>query len=127
MAAPRDLAKADLDQLQGAWRIESSWWNGAPEPAAARSITILFQGNQFIVVDRDGNRQEETIELMPDRDPKAIDHWAKGGGRAPGIYSLEGDTFRWCSAGGGNKARPTTFTSVPGSRHSLMVLRRQEH
>src|SRR5262249_5909225 len=94
--APRDPAKEDLDKLQGTWRIESSLWNGAPEPEAARSVTILFQNDKFIVVDKDGNRQEETIKLMPDQHPKAIDCWSKGGGRAaPGIYTLEGDTFTW--------------------------------
>src|SRR5436305_1101544 len=71
-AVPRDLAQEDLARLQGTWRIESSWWNGAPEPAVARSVTILFQGDRLIVVDKDGNRQEETIRLMPGQNPKAI-------------------------------------------------------
>src|SRR5436305_4212308 len=69
----------DLDQLQGAWRIEASWWNGAPEPAAARSVTIHFRGDKCIVVDKDGNGYEETIALMPERNPKAIDRWGKDG------------------------------------------------
>jgi uncharacterized protein (TIGR03067 family) len=128
-AAPRNLATADLERLQGTWRIESSWWNGAAEPEAARSVTILFQGDKFIVVDRDGNRQEETIKLMPEQNPKAIDCWSKGGGgqAAPGIYSLEGDVFRWCTAGGGNRVRPTAFASKPGSKQALLVLRREKH
>jgi uncharacterized protein (TIGR03067 family) len=126
-AAPTDLAQADLDKLQGTWRIESSVWNGVAEPDAARSVTILFQADKFIVVDRDGNRQEETIALMPDQSPKAIDCRSKGGGQAaPGIYSLEGDKFTWCSAGGGKKVRPTSFASTPGSKQSLMVLRREK-
>ena len=45
---------------------------------------------------------------------------------APGIYSLEGDTFKWCSAGGSNKVRPTSFASTSGSKQSLMVLRREK-
>jgi uncharacterized protein (TIGR03067 family) len=115
-----------LAKLQGTWRIESSTWNGVREPEAAKSVTIVFQGEKFIVVDKDGNRQEETIRLMPDRNPKAIDCWSKDGGQpAPGIYSLEGDTLRWCSAGGGNRTRPTSFASQPGSRQSLLVLRRE--
>jgi uncharacterized protein (TIGR03067 family) len=128
-APPPDLAKVDLEKLQGTWRIEASWWNGAPEPDVARSVTILFQDDKFIVVDRDGNRMEETIKLMPEENPKAIDCSSKGaGGRATlGIYSLEGDVFRWCSVGGGSRVRPTAFASEPGSRHSLMVLRRVKH
>jgi uncharacterized protein (TIGR03067 family) len=126
--APRNLAKEDLDKLQGTWRIESSFWNGVREPDIARSVTILFQGDKFIVVDKDGNRQEETITLMPDQNPKAIDCSSQGSGQAaPGIYSLEGDKFTWCSAGGTNKVRPTSFASERGSRQSLMVLRREKH
>jgi uncharacterized protein (TIGR03067 family) len=128
LAQPRDLVAEDLEKLQGTWRIESSWWNGAPEPEVARSVTILFQGDKFIVVDKDGNRQEETIRLMPDQTPKAIDCSSKGGGQAsPGIYELQGDTFRWCSPLGSPKVRPTSFSSQPGSRQYLMVLRREKN
>jgi len=86
---------------------------------------MLFQSDRFIVVDRDGNRQQETFKLLPDQNPKAIDCTSKRGGQpAPGIYSLDGDVFKWCSAGGSNKIRPTSFSSEPGSKQSLMVLRR---
>ncbi len=127
-AAPGDLAKVDLDKLQGAWRIESSVWNGVPERDVALSVTLVFQGDKLTWVDKDGiHYQEDTIKLMPDQSPRAIDNWSKGRGQAaPGIYSLEGDTFRWCSAGGDNKVRPTSFASKPGSKQSLMLLRRQK-
>jgi uncharacterized protein (TIGR03067 family) len=121
----RSRRNADLEKLQGTWRIESSTWNGVADPEIAKSVTVQFQGDKFIVIDIDGNRQEETIKLMTDQNPKAIDCASKGGGQpAPGIYSLEGDTFKWCTAGGSNKVRPTTFSSQPGSKQSLMVLRR---
>ncbi len=118
-AGTSESAKHDSEFLQGTWRIESSFWNGVEDSEIAKSVKILFQGDKFIVVDRDGNRQEERIKLS----------WSKaGGGQAnPGIYSLEGDTFKWCSAGGGNKARPTSFASNPGSKQSLMILRREKN
>jgi uncharacterized protein (TIGR03067 family) len=127
-AAPGDLAKVDLDKLQGTWRMESSVWNGVPERDVALRITLIFQGDKLIWVDKDGIQyQEDTIKLMPDQSPKAIDNWNKGRGQArPGIYSLEGDTFKWCCPGEGGKVRPTLFASKLGSRHSLMVLRRQK-
>jgi uncharacterized protein (TIGR03067 family) len=127
-AAPGDLAKEDLDKLRGTWRMESSVWNGVPERGVALSLTLVFHGDELTWVDKDGiPHQEDTIQLMPDQSPKAIDNWSKGRGQAaPGIYSLEGDTFRWCSAGGDNQVRPTSFASKPGSKQSLMVLRRQE-
>ena len=116
--------RQDLDRLQGTWRVESSSWNGVEDPEIAKTITILFQDDKFIVVDRDGIRQQpETVRLLPSQNPKAIDFWSKDGSQ-PGIYSLEGDVFKWCSAGGGNQVRPTSFASTPGSKQSLLVLRR---
>jgi uncharacterized protein (TIGR03067 family) len=129
-AAPGDQAEEDqdLDKLQGTWRIESSVWNGVPERGVALKTTLIFQGGKLTWVDKDGiHYQEDTIKLMADQSPRAIDNWNKGRGQAvPGIYSLEGDTFRWCSSGGDNKVRPTSFASKPGSKQSLMLLRRQK-
>jgi uncharacterized protein (TIGR03067 family) len=123
--APTRPADRDLDLLQGTWRIESSTWNGVAEPEIARTVMVLFEGDKFVVVDRDGNRQTETIHLMPDQNPKSIDSMSQTRGHwSPGIYSLEGDVFTWCSAGGSNTIRPTRFSSQPGSNQSLMVLRR---
>jgi uncharacterized protein (TIGR03067 family) len=126
-AASGDLARSELDRLQGSWQIESSLWNGVSDPEVMKSVTIVIQGDNFIWVDRDGNRRTDTVRLMPEQNPRAIDYWSKGENRASvGIYSLEGDTFTWCSAGGNNKVRPTSFASKRGSRQSLMVLRRKK-
>ena len=127
-AASGDLAKSELDRLQGSWRIESSLWNGVADPEVVKSVTIVIQGDNFIWLDRDGKRRMDTIRLMPEQNPRAIDYWSKGENPASfGIYSLEGDTFTWCSAGGNNKIRPTSFASERGSRQSLMVLRRKKN
>jgi uncharacterized protein (TIGR03067 family) len=124
-SAPTRRTERDLDLLQGTWRIESSIWNGIADPEIARTVTVLFEGDKFIVIDRDGNRQTERIHLMPEQSPKSIDSTSQTrGGLLPGIYSLEGDVFTWCSAGGSNTIRPTSFISRPGSKQSLMVLRR---
>jgi uncharacterized protein (TIGR03067 family) len=124
-SAAKRRVDPDLGKLQGTWRIESSTWNGVDDPEIAKSVTIIFEGDKFIVVDRDGNRQTETIRLMPDHNPKSIDCTSQTPGRLlPGIYSLEGDVFTWCSAGGANTIRPTSFASQRGSKQSLMVLRR---
>ena len=65
----------------------------------------------------------EIIQLMCDQNPKSIDCTSQTWGRLlPGIYSLEGDVFKWCSAGGANTIRPTSFSSQPGSEQSLMAL-----
>jgi hypothetical protein len=60
-SAPNRQVDPDLDKLQGTWRIESSTWNGVDDPEIAKSVTVLFQNDNFMVVDRDGNHQTETI------------------------------------------------------------------
>src|SRR6516162_4714305 len=79
-AATSDLAKQDLDKLQGAWRIESSMWNGVEEPPIAKKVKIIFQDDKLIQVDIDGIRlPPQPIKLMPDQNPKAIDFWSRDG------------------------------------------------
>src|SRR5260370_7393565 len=93
-AATSDLAKQDLDKLQGTWRMESSFWNGVEDPEIAKTVTILFQDDKFIVVDRDGNRQQETFKLIPDQNPKPIALWNKRASPpTPPISSLQRHTF----------------------------------
>jgi uncharacterized protein (TIGR03067 family) len=102
-------------------------WNGVRDPEVMQRVTVLFEADKFVIVDLDGNRQVETIKLMPDQTPKAIDCSNQSSGQASlGIYSLDGDTLKWCSSGGGNKVRPSAFASTPGSKQSLMVLRRKK-
>jgi uncharacterized protein (TIGR03067 family) len=122
---PRDLAADDLNMLRGKWEIERLVWNGVRDPDAGNGVAYIFEGDKFIMVDDKGNRQVETIKLLPGQYPKAIDCWGEAGQAVPGIYSLENDTLTWCAAGGGNKNRPTAFSSEPGSKQSLMVFRRK--
>ena len=42
-----------------------------------------------------------------------------------GIFSVEGDTLRWCSGNPG-KGRPATLKTNTGSGHFLMVLTRKK-
>jgi uncharacterized protein (TIGR03067 family) len=125
-AAPTALPKDDLDQLRGGWRIELLVWDGVRDASAGDGVAYSFEGDKFIMIDDRGNRQVETIKLMPGQTPKAIDCWGEGGRPVPGIYSLEGDKLTWCAAGGAGNSRPTAFSSEPGSRRSLMVFRREE-
>ncbi len=71
-AASSDLARSELDRLQGSWRIESSLWNGVADPEIMKSVTIVIQGDNFIWVDRDGKRRTDTIRLMPEQNPRQL-------------------------------------------------------
>jgi uncharacterized protein (TIGR03067 family) len=42
-----------------------------------------------------------------------------------GIYSLQGDTLKWCSNNGSDK-RPATLVHNPGQGQFLMILKRQK-
>ena len=109
-----DPAADDLARLKGDWQIELLIWDGVPDPNAGNGVAYSFEGDKFIMFDGIGNRQMETIRLMPGQNPKAIDCWGDAGQVVPGIYSLENDTLTWCAAGGANKHRPSAFASEPG-------------
>ena len=64
-ASSPKVTGSDLDQLHGTWRIETSTWNGVEDPEIAKSVTIHFQGDKFIIVDRDGNRHYQTLQWIP--------------------------------------------------------------
>jgi uncharacterized protein (TIGR03067 family) len=70
---------------------------------------------------------EGTYEIDPER--KTLDaHGIKdpvSGKTYLGIYSLEGDTLKWCSNSGSDQ-RPKDFSISPNGSHFVMVLQRQK-
>ncbi|MBI1790850.1 MAG: TIGR03067 domain-containing protein [Acidobacteria bacterium] len=80
-------------------------------------------------------RREGTVfiaaatEIDPDKNPMTIDMaYTEGdpkGRTALGIYKIEDDVLTICRAAPG-KARPSEFSSQPGSGHTLMTYRREK-
>jgi uncharacterized protein (TIGR03067 family) len=121
--AQDDAAKKDLDALQGVWQMVSMEIEGKALPAdEIKGFKLTFKGNQGSHSGRDGKIEEATIKLDPSKKPKAIDMTTQGK-TLVGIYSIEGDNLKICSAKpGGN--RPTEFKG--GKDVVYYVLKREK-
>jgi uncharacterized protein (TIGR03067 family) len=65
--------------------------------------------------------------------PKQIDFAVKeslggkdDGKTAKGIYELDGDTLKWCTAGPGTDDRPGEFATAEGNDRLFVTLKREK-
>jgi squalene-hopene/tetraprenyl-beta-curcumene cyclase len=120
----------ELKKLEGTWQIISDINDGKEMPAdMAKKIRLIFAGDGDWKVTVDGNVVGAgTTKLDPTKNPKTVDYtFTEGeekGKSMPGIYELNGDTFRHCGVMKG--ARPTEFSSKPGSGQWLVTFRREK-
>lgn len=108
--------KADRDRLQGTWMAAAAEIGGRPSKG---ETTVVFDGEQFRLLDGGKELARGTFALDEAKSPKWIDFKVpvpKGVDPAdatvkvslPGIYELDGDTFKLCWGG---DRRPTGFAS----------------
>jgi uncharacterized protein (TIGR03067 family) len=119
----------DRKQFEGNWRFVSIEVEGSPIPAKLFEEGLLtLKGKRFecAVV---GNTTHGVFKIDPTPSPKTIDlTFSNGPGKdktQKGIYELVGDTQKICFAKG-DQARPTEFTSKPGSGRMIQVLKREK-
>jgi uncharacterized protein (TIGR03067 family) len=74
-----------------------------------------------------------TFTLDPSQKPKTIDMKVTEGRREEdkgkvvrGIYELNQDTLKWCTADPGSEERPKEFATKEGTRHMLVTLNREK-
>jgi uncharacterized protein (TIGR03067 family) len=131
-ANPRedDASKADLDKLQGTWKMASLTVDGAAAPAEKfQDYRLTVKGNKYVVKVAD-----QTIELSAKLDAgkklKEIDLTYEAGDNKGktnhAIYKLEGDTLTMCRPQQAGQARPTEFASKEGSGQILSVWKRDK-
>ena len=121
-AAAQDPPSTEQKKLIGTWR---GGWPNEKAPSYELVITAdRITGKNL----KDGTSlgegtftidwKKQTIDAKRSVDP--------GKGRSYlGLYSLDGNTLKWCS-NNGTKTRPTELTHKPGSDHYLLILKRQE-
>jgi RNA polymerase sigma-70 factor (ECF subfamily) len=117
--------KGDKEKIQGTWVIESAKMGGKDLPEEeTKGMKMVFAGDK-VTVTLKGEDKEGTFKLDPSKKPKEIDVEIKGAPNAgEGIYQLEGDKLTLCIDDAG-KQRPTEFKSEEGTRHGLIVLKRE--
>lgn len=123
--------KADLEKLEGMWRVVSYQKNGVERDAELLELmgTVTFKGRDYTWGENE--TPSGTIDdLDPTATPKRVTYQArKVGDEAPpkeyGIYMLSGDVFIDCfSTTGDEKDRPTEFVSKPKSGVVLVMYKR---
>jgi uncharacterized protein (TIGR03067 family) len=131
--APKgDDAKKEKEKLQGAWRAESAEQGGKVQ-ADANEHLLVFEGDNFSIKRGDQVIIKGTFTLDPSKKPKAIDMKITEGRREEdkdktvhGIYELEKDTLKWCTAEPGNKERPKEFATKEGTRLLFVTLKKEK-
>jgi uncharacterized protein (TIGR03067 family) len=126
--AKQDAVSAEFKKLRGAWSLIEEIDDGKSMPAAqAGTNKLTFDDTGHWKVEIDGKIVGEgTAAIDPNRRPKTIDYtFTKGespGGKFIAIYELTDDLFKHCGVLAG--ARPTEFSSKPGSKQILTIFRR---
>jgi uncharacterized protein (TIGR03067 family) len=119
----------EMKKLAGVWHVVSFKDNGNDMPAdAVNDLKVVITGDKYLARLEGKDALAWTYKLDPTKKPKTLDitflTGRKQGQTAPGIYSLEGDTFTICGAEPGQE-RPTEFAAKPGSKHCLMAHKRK--
>jgi uncharacterized protein (TIGR03067 family) len=108
----QDAVKADLDKLEGEWKLVSKEDRGKKAPDSV--VTLTFKGDQAVLI-ANMEKTKATCKIDPSKEPKTIDIASVGPKGEEslllGIYKLEGDTFTLCRATG-SAERPIEFKTT---------------
>jgi alpha-glucosidase len=113
-AQVQDNINADMEKLEGKWKMVSLETKGNKSNEDTDQYTLAVKGNQWTTSNQ-GKDASVTFKIDPAKSPKHIDFTAVGpaGKEVPwmGIYKLEGDTLTVLRVPAA-KGRPTEFNSA---------------
>lgn len=117
---PGAAEQADLNRMQGTWRLVEVAYDGINEkPENERLLTI--KGNQFFPADAPDD--EATIKLDPSKTPAWLDLTEKNKKITRGIYRLTANKLT-IAVIEGDGPRPEKFEAPARSRIIVLVLER---
>ena len=115
--------KQDLDRLQGTWSIAALELDGQTVGAIG-DARIVIEGSRFTSTGM-GDEYAGTLTVDSSVSPARIDmkfeSGPEKGNTNPGIYQLDGDSWKLCLATRGTK-RPAKFVSPPDSGIAVETL-----
>jgi uncharacterized protein (TIGR03067 family) len=129
--AKDEAIKKDRQRIEGTWRVVALEVNGNKATAEdARKLTVVNGPDGTWSLLSEGKEiSKGTSTIDPTKRPKALDFTpTEGEGKGNhflGIYELGETTRKVCFAPPG-KARPTEFTSTPGSEQVLVTFEREK-
>ncbi len=115
-----ETPKTDLDRMQGVWEVVS--WEEGGKASKFEETVFMVDGKRACFQTLAGELKgglylDSTSNLRKFDLATHRDTWE-------GIYLLEGDTLRLCYERDDEPKRPSDFTTEPGSRRGLIVLKR---
>lgn len=117
--------KPEIEALQGTWTVVSLEMDGQPMDGGA-DARVVVENDRFTTSGM-GAVYEGRVEIDAARKPKhftlVFTAGPEKGNSNPGIYELDGDTWRLCLNTRGGK-RPAKFATTPGSGLALETLKR---
>ena len=125
-------APGDMKRLQGTWQMVSGERKGRalPDP---EDFSLRIEGDTITLLRNAEVGFKGKLKLDPTKKPKKMDmeltedsQGQKKGEVSQGIYSLEGDTLKWCNCRPGEDDRPTEFKTNEDTNHMLVVLQRKK-
>jgi uncharacterized protein (TIGR03067 family) len=129
--AKEEAVAKDLRAFKGTWRLSSKEEDGKKfSEEEIKDVIATIDGSGKVSVRRgDKVINEGTVKLDPTKKPKTVGvtftEGERKGQAAPGIYEIEGDTFRVCVARPGDE-RPAEFSAKAGSGRTLVVYKREK-
>jgi uncharacterized protein (TIGR03067 family) len=120
---------SDKERLQGTWQqVYCKGPNDIPDDLVKEFMMVIKDDTVTMTAGNRGS-YELTFKLDEAKEPnKAIEEMLikpeKGDKPYLGIYSLEGDTVKFCFSNPGEK-RPTEFTGMAGSGWTLTIFKRK--
>jgi uncharacterized protein (TIGR03067 family) len=122
--------KADLEKLQGTYKMASLEVDGTSVPEDdLKSSTLTIKGDKYVVKVNDQTYETQVI-LDPQKKPKTIDMKFLDGDNkdktALGIYKIEDDTFTMCRALNPGEARPEEFRTRANTNTFLVVWKKEK-
>jgi uncharacterized protein (TIGR03067 family) len=116
--AAKPPASSDNERIQGTWRLVATESEGQRYPSKGPPDSMplhIFHAGSFTYQTGGTTSGRGNYRIDASQTPKAIDFIPEGQAEgAPGIYELQGDRLRICSAAPGS-ARPTSFVTKAGS------------
>jgi uncharacterized protein (TIGR03067 family) len=114
------------EKLQGTWILAGLEQQGKPVPKAQLAklhIKLIFSGDK-VTFEYPDHTEAGTYTLDAAKDPKTVDV-VTDLNTSRGILRLEGDNLMICGVPTGEE-RPEEFTTKPGTKQVLFVLKRQK-
>ncbi len=130
VASAKDNKKkvsAENKKLEATWQVVS-WERQGEKVQDAERFVLVIDGDSLALKQGDLVIMEGKIELDSTKKTKRLDLAVSADKErvSRGIYSIEGDTLKWCNAAPGVDDRPEKFETTTEKNHMLMVLKREK-